>query len=474
MLRLQNFRGDMIGSPSASSVFSGLDGGHGDRSDGSYGGDGGYGGYAGHGSDEGDGGDEGDGAKGGFGYPKRWQSRSTLSEAGRWMLSSGGSYGLGMSRSGTSSLSSLVGPVDMTDRPRISMTRSTRGRTVPAPLPKPKLLSDGSVRLDWQGEHYRHPRRANSTTGVLSLPEANKKLPADWIAVSSHRNNQTFFYNTRTRKAQWTKPFRELPPDPPSPPPPPPPVCDHAGCKGLSFCSLIGPKIPTDDDLEIRANEHDLVSMDFSLALMMHGPKILLAKVLLANVLHCFERWREGAKMIKHEREELHRRSATIIQANWRRYTVMISLFERYREYRRRLKCHDFPDIRAELKQLLTAMPPETAKWFADFKGSYMKQMVGKKKKTFVPEKCARDTCNQPGYLVQKNGLCRQCNFFDRFPEKASLGAVKNAMETPTKKRQEQQRLERIRQRKLCYYLRKDDLIEHGRALMGLKTGLTM
>lgn len=425
-----------------------------------------------------------------IGYPVNWRrsgsvaslgGRSTLSDAGRRMLSTGGSSlnGLAMSRSGTSSLSSLAGPAGAGGA-RVSMTRSTRGFTVPATLPKPRLnqAQHGThgtmIRLDWQGEHYRHPRRQASTTGVLALSEVSKNLPPDWIAVSSHRNNQTFFFNTRTRKAQWTKPWRELPADLPPPPPPPKPVCNHAECKGLSFCQRVGPKFPTDDDLDIRASEHELVSMDFSLALMMHGPKILLAKILLANVLYCFEQWREGAKINKHEREELLRRSATLIQAHWRRVMVINSLFERYREYHRRLKCHDFPDIRAELKQLLTAMPTDTAEWFVDFKGSYMKQMVGNKKKTYVPDVCGNETCNQPGYLVQKNGLCRQCNYFARFPEKAALGTVTSALETPTKKRQEQQRLERIRQRKRCYYLRKDDLLERGRDLMGLKTGLTM
>ena len=400
-----------------------------------------------------------------FAYPTEWSSKSSLSDAGRRLLASGGSSVLSrrqIERSGTSSLA------------RISMTRSTRGRTVPAQLPSLTLGPSGSLRLDWDGEHYRHPRRANSTTGVLSLEAAKKNLPGDWIAVSSHRNDQTFFYNVRTKKAQWTKPWRELPPDPPPPPPPPPPVCDHDECNGLSFCQKIGPKFPTDTDLDIRASEHDLVSMDFSTALMVHGPKILLAKVLLANVLSCFERWREGVKIIIHEREELRRRSATLIQANWRRVMVMNSLFERYREYQRRLKCHDFPDIRQELKLLVTNMSQETAKWFDDFKRSYMNTAVGRKKKRYVPEKCARETCNQPGFLVQKNGFCRQCNYFDRFPKKAALGTVKSAMETSTKKRQEEQRLERIRQRKKCYYLRKNDLVERGRDLLGLKVGLTM
>ena len=421
-----------------------------------------------------------------IGYPLTWRRSSAVasaggrsmlfSNAGRRMLSTGGSSlsSLDAKRSGTSSLSSnalMAGGGGA----RVSMTRSSRAITVPASLPTPSITQEGSmIRLDWPGEHYRHPRLQASTTGVLALSHASKGLPPDWIAVSSHRNNQTFFFNTRTKKAQWTKPWRELPPDPPPPPPPPKPVCDHTGCKGLSFCERIGPKFPTDAELDIRASEHDLVSMDFSLALMMHGPKILLAKVLLANVLHCFEKWREGAKINKREREELRRLSATLIQAHWRRVMVMNSLFERYREYRRRLKCHDFPDIRAELKQLLTAMPTETAVWFAQFKGSYMKQMVGKKKKPYVPDSCGNETCNQPGYLVQKNGLCRQCNYFARFPEMASLGTVKSAMETPTKKRQEQQRLERVRQRKHCYYLRKDDLVERGRELLGLKTGLTM
>jgi len=170
--------------------------------------------------------------------------------------------------------------------------------------------------------------------------------------------------------------------------------------------------------------EHDLVSIDFATALMRFGPRVLLYKILMASVVHCFETWHDNAIQSRVDREKLHFLMATKIQSQYRRVLVEKEMIERVREYKKRLKCADFPDIRTEMKALIENMSDETRSWFVPFTGKYLDRVIGASKKKAKPKNCQTESCIQPPYLTQKNGLCVQCNYFIRFPNKAALARV--------------------------------------------------
>jgi hypothetical protein len=285
------------------------------------------------------------------------------------------------------------------------------------------MTSDGP-RIDFPYDAYGV---RNPTSGVVSIDDIQNELPSEWVAVTSSQNSQTFFYNTRTERVSWARPFREEYPAPPPPPPPPPKICHHGRCKGSDFCFEIGPQLPTDNDLLNRNMSHDLVSIDFGTALMKFGPKVLLYKILMANVLHCFETWHVNALKSREDRELLEFNSAALIQAHWRRMMVEAAMIERIREYKKRLKCYDFPDIRNELKEMVSNMSEDTRNWYLPFTANYLKRVIGHSKSKTKPKKCLNSIdngCIQPAYLTQENGYCQRCNYFKRFPEKAALQRV--------------------------------------------------
>ena len=300
-------------------------------------------------------------------------------------------------------------------------------------------ISSPSVRFDHPGESWN---RRSTTTGVQSRTHGRTLPGSEWVAVRSKRNNQTFYYHVRTHRVTWIKPWRDELPAPLPPPPPDPPVCRHPECRGAShgrhgICLRFGPQIANDEDLRIRANKHGVAALEFGQALIMHGPKIILAKILFGNAEHCFQMWRAGAKEKKRLREELHFRSAAKIQAQYRRCLVEAQMRERIREYKRRLKCADFPDIRAQMKQLLTyELPENTKEWFLSWSASYMQRSLGRAKPPKRrPTGCANDACQQPPLCVQTNGFCVRCNYLVRFPDKANLMLVRDEMENQLKKK---------------------------------------
>ena len=282
------------------------------------------------------------------------------------------------------------------------------------------MTSDGP-RIDYAQDRFGI---RNATSGVINAPAIQPELPDEWVAVTSKLNSMTFFYNTRTKETRWNRPFRAAYPASPPPSPPPPPICNHDRCKSYGFCCEIGPHLPTDEDLNIRNMEHDLVSIDFATALMRFGPRVLLYKILMASVVHCFETWHDNAIQSRVDREKLHFLMATKIQSQYRRVLVEKEMIERVREYKKRLKCADFPDIRTEMKALIENMSDETRSWFVPFTGKYLDRVIGASKKKAKPKNCQTESCIQPPYLTQKNGLCVQCNYFIRFPNKAALARV--------------------------------------------------
>ena len=291
------------------------------------------------------------------------------------------------------------------------------------------LTADGP-RIDYTHDAYGV---RNATSGVISLPEIQKELPDEWVAVTSKLNACTFFYNTRTKKTQWHRPFRAAYPAPPPLPDPPPPVCHHNQCKSYSFCTVIGPQMPTDEDLNYRSMEHDLVSIDFATALMRFGPRVLLYKILMASVVHCFETWHENAIQSRIDREHLHFNMACKIQAQYRRVLVEREMIDRIREYKKRLKCADFPDIRDEMKHMIENMSDDTRSWFLPFTGAYLQRVIHSHVKKKQPKCCINSQvegkgCIQPKFLTQKNGYCVNCNFAVRFPAKAALRMVLASM----------------------------------------------
>jgi hypothetical protein len=288
------------------------------------------------------------------------------------------------------------------------------------------------VTITTDGPRIDYPRDIygvrNPTSGVLSLPNIQPELPDEWVAVTSKLNSQTFFFNTRTKHAQWSRPFREAYPSKPPPPPPKPPICAHDRCKALQFCCEIGPHLPTDEDLKYRNMEHDIVSMDFATALMRYGPKVLLYKILMASVIRCYETWHKFAVKSREDREFLYFTCAAKIQAQCRRVLVENQMLERIREYKKRLKCADFPDIREEISAMVKNMTDATREWYIPFTSNYLTRVVGNAKKKPKPKKCLEEICNQPAFMTQKNGYCVQCNYDKRFPEKAALRRIMAGM----------------------------------------------
>ena len=176
--------------------------------------------------------------------------------------------------------------------------------------------------------------------------------------------------------------------------------------------------------------EHDLVSIDFATALMKFGPRVLLYKILMASVVHCYETWQAFAVASRIARELKEFNAAATLQANWRRVLVEKEMIDRIREYKKRLKCADFPDIRTEMKVMIETMSEETRNWYLPFTANYLNRVIkGTQKKKL--RKCLNaeeNGCIQPSYLTQKNGLCQRCNYFIRFPERAALQRVMEGM----------------------------------------------
>ena len=286
------------------------------------------------------------------------------------------------------------------------------------------ITTDGP-RIDYSNDIYGIK---NATSGVISVPSIQKKLPEEWIAVTSKLNSQTFFYNVRTKQTQWSRPFRLAYPAKPPPPPPPKPICTHDECKALSFCSIIGPHLPTEEDLLYRNMEHDIISMDFATALMRYGPKVLLYKILMGSVIRCYETWQKFTIQSKINRNALQYISSTKIQAQYRRLLVLKQMKERIREYKKRLKCADFIDIRMNIKEMIENMSDTTRDWYLPFTGNYLQRVIGNSKKKLKSKKCLEEICNQPAIMTQKNGFCVQCNYDKRFPEKAAMRRIMAGM----------------------------------------------
>ena len=101
---------------------------------------------------------------------------------------------------------------------------------------------------------------------------------------------------------------------------------------------------------------------------------------------------------------------------------------ERIREYKKRLKCADFIDIRMEIKEMIENMSDTTRDWYLPFTGNYLQRVIGNSKKKLKEKKCLEEICNQPAFLTQKNGFCVQCNYDKRFPEKAALRRIMAGM----------------------------------------------
>ena len=329
----------------------------------------------------------------------------------------------------TPSTSAYIGNSSFYHNGHNRSTTTHDGSSMTTDGPQQSILSmtaDGP-RIDYPHDAYGV---RNATSGVIARNMVQAELPQEWVAITSKQNSQTFFYNTRTKRVSWARPFREEYPEQPPPPPPPPPICRHDQCRGSPFCFEIGPHLPTDEDLITRNEEHDIVAIDFATALMKFGPKVLLYKILMASVTHCWDTWHAYAIASRKARELLHFNSATLIQAHYRRVLVQEQMIERIREYKKRLKCADFPDIRQQMREMIDGMREGTRDWYLPYTGNYMKRVIGGSKKKPAPQKCRNSDsgCIQPAYMTQTNGLCRQCNFFIRFPERAALQKVRDGM----------------------------------------------
>ena len=250
------------------------------------------------------------------------------------------------------------------------------------------------------------------------------KLPEGWVEVVSKRNNKTFYYNVNTHRAMWSRPFRTDD------------VPIHAGLR-LSNEQLEGRQLlqslsivehqqapHTDKDLLARAAQTEIAEMEFSTAMLRYGPRVLLARVLLKYEITYFNLWRENARLQREERIRKIHAAATRIQAGARRKLVLMNLEERRKEYIKRLKCHDFPDIRMELVEVEAEMSNSMRQWFETFKSSYLKKSMSAKQPPRKKPKCKSEDCLRPYFLVQKNGYCVECNFVMRNPEKAATAKV--------------------------------------------------